>query len=220
MHNEVNIPSKKWKCSILHKRCPFFSAEQTVRRWTSLGGLVLPAKIVAKFFVMKLVSRGTSDNTTRKRSLIATYVGGNSIQSSCWKTTSEKVMHMWTVTFVIKNCWKVHCTGTSEHTRRMYSNVEHVIMFTHWKITWEGTWRLVGKSEEKQKRHSIVMLAEWVLRMKNTWHNTKEHDTTIWERSMGVTFVTRITHQTKIWGSTCKRTTTTQAESHISMVAG
>ena len=41
MHNEVNIPSKKGKCSILHKRCPFFSAEQTVRRWTPLGGLVL-----------------------------------------------------------------------------------------------------------------------------------------------------------------------------------
>ena len=38
MHNEVNIPSKKWKCSILHKRCPFFSAEQTVRRWRSDGG--------------------------------------------------------------------------------------------------------------------------------------------------------------------------------------
>ena len=49
MHNEVNIPSKKWKCSILHKRCPFFSAEQTVRRWTPLGGLGLPAKIVAVF---------------------------------------------------------------------------------------------------------------------------------------------------------------------------
>ena len=41
MQDEVNIPSKKWKCSILHKRCPFFSAEQTVRRWTPLGGLVL-----------------------------------------------------------------------------------------------------------------------------------------------------------------------------------
>ena len=49
MHNEVNILSKKWKRSILHKRCPFFSAEQTVRRWTPLGGLVLPAKNVAKF---------------------------------------------------------------------------------------------------------------------------------------------------------------------------
>ena len=57
MHNEVNIPSKKWKCSILHKRCPFFSAEQTVRRWTSLGGLVLPAKIVAKFSVKVKVFR-------------------------------------------------------------------------------------------------------------------------------------------------------------------
>ena len=145
MHNEVNIPSKKWKCSILHKRCPFFSAEQTVRQWTSLGGLVLPAKIVAKFFVMKLVSRGTSDKTTRKRSLIATYVGGNSIQSSCWKTTSEKVMHMWTVTFVIKNCWKVHWMVTNKRTRKIHSSVKRVIMFTQGKITWKSTWRLAGQ---------------------------------------------------------------------------
>ena len=38
MQHEVNIPAKKRKCLILHKRCPFFSAEQTVRRWRSDGG--------------------------------------------------------------------------------------------------------------------------------------------------------------------------------------
>ena len=95
MHDEVNIPSKKWKCSILHKRCPFFSAEQTVRRWTPLGGLGLPAKIVAKFSVMQMLSRDTFDSITKKESLIATFVRENFTQSSCSRTTLDCSRQMW-----------------------------------------------------------------------------------------------------------------------------
>ena len=114
MHNEVNIPSKKWKCSILHKRCPFFSAEQTVRRWTPLGGLVLPAKIVAKFSVKQMLSRDTFDSTTKKVSLIATYVRENFTQSSCLSTTLDCSTQMQTVRFVIKLSWKVHLMLTKK----------------------------------------------------------------------------------------------------------
>ena len=105
----------------------------------------LPAKIVAKFSVMKVVSRDTSDNTTRKTSLIATYVRGNSIQSSCWRTTLDYVIQMLTVTFAIPICCKVHSIVTNKRTRRMHSNVKRVIMFTQGKTTWKSTWRLAGQ---------------------------------------------------------------------------
>ena len=143
MHNEVNIPSKKWKCSILHKRCPFFSAEQTVGRWTPLGGLVLPAKIVAKFSVKQMLSRDTFDSTTKKVSLIATYVRENFTQSSCLSTTLDCSTQMQTVRFVIKLSWKVDLMLTKKHTRRMHSSVNHVIKSTIGKTTWKITGRLV-----------------------------------------------------------------------------
>ena len=106
--HDANIPSKKWKCTILHKMCQFFSAEQTVRRWTPLGRL--PAFIVAKFSAMQKLSRDTFDSTTRKVSLIATYVRENSTQSSCSRTTLDCSTQIQTVRFVIKLCWKVHLT--------------------------------------------------------------------------------------------------------------
>ena len=95
MHNEVNIPSKKWKCSILHKRCPFFSAEQTVRRWTSLGGLVLPAKIVAKFSVKVKVFRWWK---TTKWSWLAPVTNEPSTSFSgkeCVERTEEYWLQNW-----------------------------------------------------------------------------------------------------------------------------
>ena len=93
---EVNIPSRKWKCSILHKRCPFFSAEQTVRRWTPLGRL--PAFIVAKFSAMQKLSRDTFDSTTRKVSLIATYVRENPAKNQWsvhWSMSFKSQKILW-----------------------------------------------------------------------------------------------------------------------------
>ena len=149
----AGIPAKNWKCSILHQKWKCFSTSQTFGPWTLLRKL--PAKIVANFSVMKVVSRNTSDNTTRKTSLIATYVRGNSIQSSCWRTTLENVIQMWTVTFVIRICWKVHSIVTNKRTRRIHSNVKCVIKFTQGKTTWRSTWRLAGQilceSEKKQQ---------------------------------------------------------------------
>ena len=139
----ADIPAKKWKCSILHQKWKCFSTSQTCGPWTLLRKL--PAKIVAKFSVMKVVSRDTSDNTTRKTSLIATYVRGNSIQSSCWRTTLDYVIQMLTVTFAIPICCKVHSIVTNKRTRRMHSNVKRVIMFTQGKTTWKSTWRLAGQ---------------------------------------------------------------------------
>ena len=114
----ADIPAKNWKCSILHQKWKLFSTSQTCGPWTLLRKL--PAKIVAKFSVMKVVSRDTSDNTTRKTSMIVTYVRGNSIQSSCWRTTLDYVIQMLTVTFVIKICWKVHWIVTNKRTRNVF----------------------------------------------------------------------------------------------------
>ena len=105
------------------KTLQYITDSQTCGPWILLRKL--PVKIVAKFSVMKVVSRNTSDNNTRKTSLIDTYVRGNSIQSSCWRTTLENVIQMWTVTFVIRICWKVHSIVTNKRTRRIHSNVKY-----------------------------------------------------------------------------------------------
>ena len=67
-----------------------------------------------------------------------------SLQSSCWRTTLDYVIQMWTVTFAIPICCKVHSIVTNKRTRRMHSNVKCVIMFTQGKTTWKSTLKTCG----------------------------------------------------------------------------
>ena len=145
MHNEVNIPSKKWKCSILHKRCPFFSAEQTVGRWwmNTAGGTSTTCQDCGKVFSEANAFKRHFRQYHKKVSLIATYVRENFTQSSCLSTTLDCSTQMQTVRFVIKLSWKVHLMLTKKHTRRMHSSVNRVIKSTIGKTVWKITGRLL-----------------------------------------------------------------------------